>query len=140
MQAALDRAAAAAAAITLHHITRTLQAPLSVLRSVPLGPMRAENAQCAAQRILPANHVARLRHLHADGAGQTSSQWADLALGPRAYMFLEYFDFSETACPLVWPHCSQPLFFDADEYALNVTVLNLRECLEVSQIRFGVQG
>jgi membrane-bound transcription factor site-1 protease len=44
--------------------------------------------------------------------------------GPSAVLFPSHVDLTSAGCPLLWPHCSQPLFAGGAMLSLNITILN----------------
>lgn len=48
----------------------------------------------------------------------------DTTVGPSATFFPDFYDLTEVGCPLMWPHCSQPLIQTGMPVHLNVTIFN----------------
>lgn len=59
-----------------------------------------------------------------DLATTRSSSNETLTPGPAAVLFPAELDITTEHCTLMWPHCSQPLFYNMIPVSVNVTVLN----------------
>lgn len=67
---------------------------------------------------------AQVKDLVARGQHDVSISGLTTVVGPQAVLFPSSLDLTSSGCPLMWPHCSQPLFAGGAMLTLNITILN----------------
>lgn len=67
---------------------------------------------------------AQVRKLKAMGEHDIATSNLASVAGPKAALFPSSLDLTAPGCPLMWPHCSQPLFAGGAMTTLNITIFN----------------